>query len=198
MSGPSVVGVLAVRLALAAVLLPRGMVKLRRRASFAAAVARYHMLPAWAVPAAAGAIPVVEVLCGVLLLTDALPRCAGVLAAGLLTAFTVGMSVNLMRGRLIDCGCGGPAGDRPVSWTLVARNLLLAVGGAVVALWPDTGFGVAAPLGPGGTRVVSAAAGTAVVIVLGSVAALTALVTGAWRLHNAMNRIVDRFPGGPL
>lgn len=35
------------------------------------------------------------------------------------------MIVNLLRGRRIDCGCR--ADSRPISWTLVAQDLLLAV-----------------------------------------------------------------------
>jgi hypothetical protein len=45
------------------------------------------------------------------------------------------MAVNLRRGRRdVDCGCFGPARRRPISSTLVARNVALAAAALTVAL----------------------------------------------------------------
>jgi len=55
-------------------------------------------------------------------------RAAGLLsAATLLVVYGAAVAINLARGRRhIDCGCAGPAGRRPISGALVARNAALA------------------------------------------------------------------------
>lgn len=65
------------------------------------------------------------------------------LGFGLLTAYSVAIGVNLARGRRdIDCGCGGPGGQR-IGPGLLIRNALLAVA-VLLTLVPTT----ARSLGP--------------------------------------------------
>jgi hypothetical protein len=54
------------------------------------------------------------------------------LAAALLMAYGVLLASQLIRGRVLDCGCGGDS--IAVSWPLVVRNVLLAALAATVAL----------------------------------------------------------------
>ncbi len=78
----------------------------------------------------ARALPAVEALAALLLLTPW--RAAGAaLAAALLLSYAAAMAWPLARGRRPDCGCGGE--PLPVSWALVARNGLLAALAWVVA-----------------------------------------------------------------
>lgn len=79
---------------------------------------------------AARALPALEGAAALLLLTPW--RSAGaLLAALLLLLYAAVMAFHRARGHALDCGCGGE--PLPVSWALVARNLLLAALCAVAA-----------------------------------------------------------------
>jgi len=101
--------------------------KLRDLGRFRATLGEYRLLPERLVPLAAALVVAVEaVTAGALLVPGA--RAAGLLAAAaLLALYGVAIAINLARGRRdIDCGCAGPAGRRPISGALVARNAALA------------------------------------------------------------------------
>jgi len=89
--------------------------KLQDLGRFRATLAEYRLLPAGLVPLAAA-----------LVVPSA--RAAGLVsAATLLVVYGAAVAINLARGRRhIDCGCAGPAGRRPISGALVARNAALA------------------------------------------------------------------------
>jgi hypothetical protein len=98
---------------------------------------------------AAVALPVLEALAALLLFTPW--RAAGAaLAAALLVLYGMAMAQALVRGRRLDCGCGGE--PLAVSWALVARNALLA-GCALLAGAPMA----SRPMGVGDFLVVAAA-----------------------------------------
>jgi hypothetical protein len=123
--------------------------KLRDPAAFRATFAAYRLAPAWCAPIVIGAeLAVVATLCT--------PGPFGPLAAAtVLVGYATAIAVNLRRGRRdIDCGCAGPATRRPVSWTLVGRNVVLALAAVAGAaplharplLWVDAVTLVAATL----------------------------------------------------
>jgi hypothetical protein len=126
---------LALRLALAAVLLQAAAHKLRSVAGFAAAIAAYRLLPERLSLAAAAMFAATELaIGGALLLPSSGPLPA--LAAGALVAlYSLAMAVNLARGRReIDCGCAGPAAPQPLHGALLARNAALVAAAATSAL----------------------------------------------------------------
>jgi hypothetical protein len=90
-------------------------------------IANYRLLPRVLVTPAAALLVPLEMAVGLLLLSaQAMPWT--LLAAGLLLAlFAAAMAINLRRGRAhIDCGCGHSVLKQTLSWTLVARNAVLA------------------------------------------------------------------------
>jgi len=96
--------------------------KLRDRSGFQDVLAAYDLLPPLLVPWMVGGLGLAEVAVAVGLVGQWPP--AALAAALLLAVYAVAMAVNLGRGRrLRDCGCGGRI--RPLSWGLVARNVLL-------------------------------------------------------------------------
>jgi hypothetical protein len=100
-------------------------------------------------PVGVRALPAVEALAALLLLTPL--RGAGAwLAAALLALYGAAMAWHRLRGRRLDCGCGGE--PLPVSWALVARNAALAAL-ALAAGAPMT----ARPMGVGDFLVVAGA-----------------------------------------
>ncbi|WP_421846837.1 MauE/DoxX family redox-associated membrane protein [Novosphingobium sp.] len=100
--------------------------KFQHRDLLAGVVANYRLLPAGLVGPVARMLPLAEMGAAVSLLLihhglGAAP------AFALLLVFAAAMAINLMRGRSqIDCGCGRSQLRQPLSWLLVARNLVLA------------------------------------------------------------------------
>ena len=116
--------------------------KLRAPVPFAATLAGYALLPAWALKPVAVVLPALEVAL-VLALLAPVPGAAAVAAAGgaaLLAVYSAAIGINLARGRTdIDCGCLGPAAadgsvGSPLSAGLLARNAALALACCAVAL----------------------------------------------------------------
>lgn len=120
---------------LAAIFLLGALSKLREPLLFEAQLAGYALLPAPLLRPAAGLLMLWEAAAGATLLAAPAWALAPVLA--LLAVVTGAVAINLLRGhREIDCGCGGLAGtEQPLSWSLVARNAVLALAacGAVPA-----------------------------------------------------------------
>lgn len=117
---------LVVQNAVAVVFFVAGLAKTVSYPRFRSAVAAYELLPAALVPVVARVVPVGEVLIAGALVADVVLPVAVAGAVGALMLFAVAMAVNLVRGREIDCGCGGGSRPRPVSWRLVLRNVVLA------------------------------------------------------------------------
>lgn len=102
-----------------------------RSGVFRRQLAAYKLLPSPALTTMAHLIPAGEVLIAVGLLGGLIPRASLSAAAGMLVTFAVAMTVNLMRRRRIECGCGSKA--KAISWTLVLRNLALAAVSSLAA-----------------------------------------------------------------
>ena len=73
--------------------------------SFAHMVYNYRILPGPLVNAAALVMPWAELLMGLALICGIWRRTAALLVGALLLVFIVAISVNLLRGNAIDCGC---------------------------------------------------------------------------------------------
>ena len=152
--------VLLARLGLGWLFLAAALHKLSDIGGFRVILTTYRVLPERLVGVAAWGIAIVECVIGIGALLQRAP--AHVAAVVLLLVYAAAIGLNLARGRRnIDCGCGGAA--QPLSLGLVARNVLLALGG-IIALVPT----IARPLG--WLDFVSVIAGTAV---LGMVYAAT-------------------------
>lgn len=127
------------RVLLGAVLLVAGISKLRDRNGFAASVRAFGFVPRSWSGRVATVLPVVELACGVLLLTGFALQPAAVAATGLLVVFTIGIAANLKRGRTAPCACFGAATARRLGPSALVRNLLLLAAGALVLTGTVTG-----------------------------------------------------------
>ncbi len=118
----------ALSVAFALLLLLAAWHKVSAQFAFRAALAEYRLLPQMLLPAAGVLIPASEALLGFAWLAG-YGSSAALLTAALLSVYATAIAINLRRGRVhIGCGCGfgGRSGeDPPLSWWLVARNLLL-------------------------------------------------------------------------
>jgi Methylamine utilisation protein MauE len=126
------------RFLLATVFTLAGAAKLARRSEFTEAVRNYRLLPAWANELVGRGLPPLELLLGVLLFSGLEAIAVAALASLCLLSFTVAVTVNLLQGRRVECGCFGLVADSHLGWSLVGRNALLLLAGLVVASHPVT------------------------------------------------------------
>lgn len=118
---------LAVRVLVALIFLTAALGKVRHRLAFLGVVANYRLLPPVAAPVFALLLPPVEIAVAASLLFLPAPW-PELLAAVLLLLFAAAMAINIGRGRRhIDCGCFQSTLKQTLSWTLVARNVGLAL-----------------------------------------------------------------------
>jgi hypothetical protein len=121
--------VVGCRVLLGAVFLVSAASKLRTRGDFGqfvAAVARFGLVPAERVRAAAAAVVAVELAIPVLLLVPATVPVGFAVALGLLGVFTAAIGRALRRGVQAPCRCFGVSAS-PVGRRHLVRNLLLGV-----------------------------------------------------------------------
>lgn len=100
----------AARLLVGGVWLVAGLLKLPDLPSSVRAVRAYQLLPEAVVPAVGYALPILEVVVGLMLLVGLMVRGAAVVSGVLFVAFIVGISAAWARGLQIDCGCFGGGG----------------------------------------------------------------------------------------
>ena len=115
---------------LALVFAPAAWHKLRERDLFAAQIQAYAILPRHLLVLGRALGPL-EAAAAIALVGGAPVAGAG-LAAVLLLMYAFAMALNLVRGRALDCGCGGA--PQPLSWGLVVRNLTMVLMALAAAL----------------------------------------------------------------
>jgi hypothetical protein len=114
------------------------IMKLRNLELFESAVINYRILPRFLAALFARLIPIAELGGALALLWPAWRTAGAAIILFLLVIFTLGIAINLMRGRHdVDCGCFGPALRQTLSWWLVLRNLALAALAAILLLKPN-------------------------------------------------------------
>src|SRR5688500_12167710 len=91
--------------ALGVLLVVAGITKLAAPRAFVRAVRRFELLPPALATAVGVALPGIEVLAGLLLLTSAWRPLGLVLCIALLATFSVAVAIKLAQGRLVPCHC---------------------------------------------------------------------------------------------
>ena len=122
---------LVARLLLAAVFAVAGVAKLADRTGTAHSIADFGV-PSFLARPAARLLPLWELACAAALIPSSTSRWGGFAAGATLLAFAAAIAVNLARGRRPDCHCFGQLHSRPVGWTTVSRNIVLAAIAAFV------------------------------------------------------------------
>ncbi len=98
------------RLVVGGVWIAAGWLKLPDPAGSVRAVRAYDLLPEAVVAPVGYALPIVEIVVGVLLVLGLLTRVAAAVSCVLFVAFVVGIASAWSRGLQIDCGCFGGGG----------------------------------------------------------------------------------------
>jgi uncharacterized membrane protein YphA (DoxX/SURF4 family) len=104
------------------------LAKLGDLRSFALQVHNFRILPLALENLVAMTLPWIELLAGLSLVLGTRPRSGAVVAAGLLSVFTVAVGLAILRGLDFECGCFGTADASRVGVVKLAQNLgMLAV-----------------------------------------------------------------------
>lgn len=128
------IGLLA-RLILGVVLIWAGAVKVTRPALSAQAVRAFQILPYDFAGYVGYALPVVEILVGMILVAGLLTRAAAVVSGLLMLVFMIGIASAWARGLSIDCGCFGGGGAVAASETRYLLDILRDAGLVACAWW---------------------------------------------------------------
>lgn len=123
------------KLILAAIFLLASVPKIIAPHEFAIAVFRYQLLPDAAINLMAIFLPWVELVAAIAILIPRTSAAAAAIFFGLLAVFTAAISIDLVRGIDISCGCFTLDADAgPIGWWEVVRDVgFLALAG--FALW---------------------------------------------------------------
>ncbi|MEJ8548725.1 MauE/DoxX family redox-associated membrane protein [Brevibacillus borstelensis] len=125
------------RVFLGTLFISTSVAKFRKPQEHMLTVKEYRILSSFLLYPFARAEMIVEFLTGILLFLGMFQKTVALLAVFLLAIYSLAIVVNLLRGRKeISCGCGGAAGDHPISWFLVLRNFLLIGMGICLYLNP--------------------------------------------------------------
>ncbi|OGR04079.1 MAG: hypothetical protein A2284_04595 [Deltaproteobacteria bacterium RIFOXYA12_FULL_61_11] len=99
--------------------------KLLDPAAFALDIATYQLLPLGLINLLAIVLPWIELAAGLMLLLGLRTRVGALLVATMMAMFTVAVTLAVLRGLDMSCGCfasQGAASD-PISWFTVLRDL---------------------------------------------------------------------------
>lgn len=137
----------AARLLLGGVWLFAGASKVGDLAASGRAVHAYQLTPYDVSVVLGAALPMVELVLGVLLLAGAATRVAAAASALLLAGFVTGIAAAWARGLTIDCGCFGgggelPAGADPGYALEIARDVGLLAIAVLLVIYPVTRYSV--------------------------------------------------------
>jgi uncharacterized membrane protein YphA (DoxX/SURF4 family) len=130
--------VLALRVALGAVFIAAGALKIGHADVFASEIAGFQLLPLPLIAPLALLLPFVEVLLGAYLVVGLFTRAAAGFAAFQLAVFTAAIASAVVRGLHASCGCFGPADQTTTSWGEVARDGALVLVALFIA-WKAPG-----------------------------------------------------------
>ena len=112
------------RLTLAIIFFYAGIEKIINPGDFAVAIYNYQLLPDCAINLSAIFLPWLEVFIAASLVAGIYTRGAALISALLFLTFATALTINLVRGLDISCGCFG-ASSGNISWLYLERDLSL-------------------------------------------------------------------------
>jgi putative oxidoreductase len=117
----------AARVAIGALLVAAGALKIGHAPELASAIAGFRLLPAAVIPLLALVLPFFEVLLGLYLLAGLFTRIAAWVAAAQFALYAAAIASAVLRGIPANCGCFGPSDAAVADWPHVAMDAALAI-----------------------------------------------------------------------
>jgi putative oxidoreductase len=130
------IALLVFRLALGALFVFAGIVKVLDPLDFAQSIRNYHVVGSALSLLAALLLPWLEIVAGAFLATGFWKRAAALLIVLMLVFFIVLTVVTILRGIDVDCGCFG-ALSRKADIRLIVEDILLLVMAGSIVLAPE-------------------------------------------------------------
>jgi len=124
-----------VRLALAAVFVVAGALKVSDPQGSVQAVRAYQLLPAWWEAPVGWGLPFAEIALGLVLAAGLRTRAAAIVAAGALVTFIAAVVSAWSRGLSIDCGCFGGGGQIAPGQAQYGREIVRDLAFLTLAVW---------------------------------------------------------------
>ncbi len=124
---------LLLRVALAALLILAGALKIGHAADLASAIAGFRLLPGAVVAPLALALPYAEIFAGGYLLLGLFTRTVAIVVAMQFALYAGAIASAVLRNIPADCGCFGPHDVATADWPHVAFDLALAAVAVLIA-----------------------------------------------------------------
>lgn len=125
--------VLACRLLIGAIFVFSGLAKIGDLGTFAGDVHNFRMVPVALEHVIAMALPWVELVVGLALVSGVRARAGAVISFALMLLFTVAVAQAIVRGLDIECGCFGKENATRVGWVKLAQNVGLTIAAALAS-----------------------------------------------------------------
>jgi uncharacterized membrane protein YphA (DoxX/SURF4 family) len=113
------------RLVVGGVFIWAGILKILEPLEFAQNIANYRVVSRDISFFLALVLPWLEVLCGILVILGIFRSASSLLLSGMLGVFLVLITVTILRGLDVDCGCFGSIGRHVDHWLLLTDIVLL-------------------------------------------------------------------------
>jgi len=117
------------RLILGFIFIYSGIEKISSPTGFSDAVLNYKLLPDIFINFFAIILPWIELIAGLLLLFGIAVKENSLIINSLLLIFIIAISISLIRGLNIDCGCFGTSGGTKIGITKLIENIILLLPG---------------------------------------------------------------------
>ena len=102
--------------------------------TFAKIVYGYQLFPSETINLIAIIIPFIELITGIALIIGVYTRPAAIIIIGMLTAFVIAISINIIRGHEFDCGCFSSDASQSVNsaWQTLGRDVIFIMLGIYI------------------------------------------------------------------
>jgi putative oxidoreductase len=125
---------LVARLLLGSIFIYASYHKILAPDEFAKIVYGYDLFPSETINLIAIIIPFVELISGMALIIGIYTRPAAIILIGMLTAFVIAISINIIRGHEFDCGCFSSDTSQAVNsaWQTLGRDMIFMMLGIYI------------------------------------------------------------------
>ena len=125
---------LVARLLLGSIFIYASYHKILAPEDFAKIVYGYDLFPSETINLIAIIIPFIELISGVALIVGIYTRPAAIIIIGMLTAFILAISINIIRGHEFDCGCFSSDTFQAANsaWQTLGRDIILIMLGIYI------------------------------------------------------------------
>lgn len=123
---------ISIRIVLGFVFIFAAISKASEPEEFARAIANYKLLPIFLINILAITLPWIEICAGMLLLFGISVKENSAILSGLLLVFIIAITISLIRGLNIDCGCFGTIGGTKVGIQKILENIGLLLLGLIL------------------------------------------------------------------